>query len=204
MLSVIVGGNPGNASSGRGGSFVFTGSGASATPLVIAGGGGSTNGPVNGLPGQAGTAGSSGGSGSGSGSGAGGQGGGGGFGGSDANFAGGGGGGFFSDGGNGQVSQTASGGGGGQAGSTGAAGGTSGSFNSVSATSPGGFGGGGGSYLTLGAFKTTLLSGVQSGNGLVTIEEIMAPPTMMPEPASLALLGMSVAGMAALRRRARG
>ena len=226
VLSIIVGGS-GNTSSGGGGSFVFTGSGATATALVVGGGGGGAGQFSAGLAGQATPSGGNSGSGN-----AGGTNGAGGTGASGANFAGGGGGGFFGPGSNGSVSATNFiGGGGGQAATAGGAGGAGGAaganvFGSggygggggAGAAAGGGGGGysgggggginsgggGGGSFLALDAFDATLLSGLQTGNGLVTIEEIIPPPTTVPEPASFAVLGLGVAGLFGWRHRQGG
>ena len=149
----------------------------------------------------------------------------------DSSYAGGGGGGFLSAGQNGQARDSGSSlgvfnGGGGGAGSGSAAGGAGTGFAGAGGYGGGGGGGllaggggggysggggaagnigdgGGGSYLALGAINTTLFSAVQSGNGLVTINEITPPPTTVPEPASLAVLGAGMIGAGFVRRRKR-
>lgn len=67
-----------------------------------------------------------------------------------------------------------------------------------------GGGGGGGSFLSSDVLINADLiqtSGVRRGNGMVTIDLISATPVDVPEPASLALLGIGVAGVAMARRR---
>lgn len=215
---------------GGGGSFVVA---PGSIPLVIAGGGGgasfSTDANARGNGGN-GQIGQSGGNGFSSGGGAGGSAGAGGAGGTGN--GGGGGGGFTTSGGAGSAG-TGGGGsylsglaGGvstnGQSGNGGFGGGGAGDYGGGGgggySGGGGGFGlnfggdstprfqggGGGGSFLALGAINPMLLSGIHSGNGLVTVEylaPVIVPPTAVPEPTSLALVGVGLAGIAAIRRR---
>jgi len=218
VLQIAVGGagmSDVGAGGGGGGSFVV---GPGNTPLVIAGGGGgagviSFGQPLPGtVPGGGGLTGPNGGPPFG---GTGGNGGGA----AASAPGGGGGGGFFSTGGN---SSAAGGGGafpslaggfGSPSGGFGGGGGASGDF------SAGGGGGGGGGYsggggATGGAqggnnpgggggsfdagVDQILMADFRMGNGEVVITELAAA---MPEPASIALLGAGLAGLAAISRR---
>ena len=218
VLQIAVGGagmSDVGAGGGGGGSFVV---GPGNTPLVIAGGGGgagviSFGQPLPGtVPGGGGLTGPNGGPPFG---GTGGNGGGA----AASAPGGGGGGGFFSAGGN---SSAAGGGGafpslaggfGSPSGGFGGGGGASGDF------SAGGGGGGGGGYsggggATGGAqggnnpgggggsfdagVDQILMADFRMGNGEVVITELAAA---MPEPASIALLGAGLAGLAAISRR---
>ena len=90
------------------------------------------------------------------------------------------------------------GGGGGSANIAGGGGGGYGGGGGAAGNAPGG---GGGSFLALGSLNTTLSAGVRTGNGLVTIEEL--PSTTTPEPATFAVLGAGLVGLAVRRRRRR-
>jgi hypothetical protein len=221
VLQVAVGGagmSGVGVGGGGGGSFVV---GPGDTPLVIAAGGGGGGillnpftGMTTGDPGEGGLTGLNGGS-------TGGPGGTNGNGGGAGDFLGqgppgGGGGGFFSAGGNAIAGGTGGGafedpiltlaggtpgggfggGGGGPAGGGGYSGGSGGTFHGITGAFPE-HGGGGGSFDA--GTDPTLVADFQSGNGEVVITEIAA---VVPEPASIALLGASVAGLvAALRLR---
>jgi hypothetical protein len=210
-LDIVVGGTPlpacgypkgcsDGGGGGGGGSFVFEPF--AIQPLVVAGGGGggAESNLVVGGPGQTGTNGES--AGGAGGIGGGGGGGGGGF---DANGAGGGGAGWFGSGGDANVGDDLDGtgglgapvfaggggfyadggfGGGGGDGYNGAGGGGGYSGGGGGTDLSSGSGGGGGSYLDPSFTDTTLLGGVNAGDGYVTITEI----TTAPEPASLVLL----------------
>jgi hypothetical protein len=211
-LQIAVGGvgMSGEAGGGGGGTFVI---GPGNTPLVIAGGGGGGGGSVLGSvphPGQGGLIGLDGG----------GPGGGtGGNGGAAGSFVGGGGGGgFFSAGGSGP----AGGGGGAFPGLAGGSGTSNGGFGGGgggaairtrgAAGGGGGYsGGGGGSNGAMGDFgpgggggsldagiDQILMADFRSGDGEVIITELAAA---VPEPASVALLGVGLAGLVIIRRR---
>jgi hypothetical protein len=220
MLQIAVGGAGGDGSSsedggGGGGSFVV---GPGNTPLVIAGGGGGgASLSFQPLPGRGGLTGPDGdpsilGGGT---DGNGGRG-----------FNGGGGGGFFSAGTDGLLPQLAGRGGGafpGLAGGGGAAGGGDGGFGGgggggVSIHSGGGGGGGysggGGGFGSIlggglggggGSFDAgtdqILVADFQTDNGEVVITELAA---QVPEPGSLALLGVGLLSLAAIWRRRAG
>jgi hypothetical protein len=216
VLSIVVGGQGltgGEDGGGGGGSFVVA---PGNTALLVAGGGGGGGGDGGGgaVNGGAGLLGTSGGTGlyssnvSLNNGGTGGNGGGGN--GSGAT----GGGGFFTDGGAGSQGSYTGGksflngaAGAGVYGGFGGGGGGS-AFSNYTGGGGGGFsGGGGGGYVGAGggggSFNSGLnqfgLAGFQSGNGEVTI----IAPASVPEPSSLALLGISLAvgaGFAARRR----
>jgi hypothetical protein len=227
VLSIVVGGQ-GNVDTvnqtgggGGGGSFVYM---SPSSLLAAAGGGGGTGwryGVSSVESGQSGTAGVDSGAPE---DGAGGTNGNGGGGASGSGFYGGGGGGagWLSNGGDTAGQEAASGGGGGGGPSSfaggagydssdagGFGGGGGGGYNSGGGG--GGFsggggggdsgasGGGGGSYLASQFFDPTLASGVQSGDGFVSIDLVNTP-----EPASVALLVTGVIGLMALRRRGHG
>jgi PEP-CTERM motif len=195
---------------GGGGSFVV---GPGNAPLVIAGGGGGGGLVLTGFrqPGEAGLTGPNGG---GFGGGTGGSGGGNGSGGGFLP-GGGGGGGFFSagasDGGGGDAFPGLAGGvglgsgnggfgGGGGSGGIfcgGGGGGYSGGAGAGFVGHGGCSGGGGGGSFDAGT-NQILVADFQTGNGEVVITELAAA---VPEPGSLGLLGMSLALLAALRRR---
>jgi hypothetical protein len=197
---------------GGGGSFIV---GPGDTPLVIAGGGGGGGGSLGGpgIPGQGGLIGPDGG---GQGGGTGGNGGAGGGGSGSNPPGGGGGGGFFSAGGDsamaggGGAFPGLAGGSGSPSGGFGGGGGGSGRFGgagggggySGGGGALGGFvgvvgaGGGGGSF-DAGADQI-LVADFRTGNGEIVITELI-----IPEPASMALLGAGLLGFAAVRRRRR-
>jgi len=207
ILQIAVGGGGtcncfSNLSSGGGGggSFVV---GPDNTPLVIAGGGGGGASapfgglPVTGVPGQGGLIGPNGGGTNGGTAGNGGGGGG-------AGASGGGGGGFFSAGGGlgGKAfPNLAPGGGGGfgGGGGTGAAGAGGGGGYSGGGGGNSAFGlvGGGGGSFDAGTDQI-LVADFQTGNGQVIITELVAE---VPEPASIALLGVGLTGVAIVWRR---
>jgi hypothetical protein len=211
ILQIAVGGagsdNNGAGGGGGGGSFVV---GPDNTPLVIAGGGGGGGAFLTGSsPGGGGLTGPDGGSADGPG-GTGGNGGGG----SMSASGGGGGGGFLSAGGDGVFPfSTATGGGafpdltgglggggfgGGGGADLGAGGGGGYSGGGGGGRSAGSVGpGGGGSSFDAGT-DLILLADFHTGNGEIVITEL---PAAIPEPASIALLGASLVGLALVWRR---
>ncbi len=209
-LQIAVGGmgssNHDGYGGGGGGSFVVA---PSSTPLVIAGGGGGGGAFMTGGGGLATTGGT--GTGGTGGSESGGGGGGGFTTAGTSNSSGGGGGGGYPGliggggayggpnggygGGGGGSGQGAAGGGGGGGGYSGGGGATNGSDNG---------GSGGTSYDTgLSNADLILLSGVNTGDGSVTITLLADTVTAVPEPATLALLGLPLGllGLVTMRRR---
>ncbi len=208
VLAVIAGGAGGNGDfqfggvgGGGGGSFAFNITDGSY--LAVAGGGGGGGFLGAGGPGQATVAGGAGNSGANGGS----EGIGGGAGAGTDGFGGGGGGagvltgGFSSTavaGGAGAPSITSYGvvlaaggfGGGGAAGFTGGGGG--GGFSGGGGGAALGGGGGGGSFLPLTLAHQVLLSGVNSGNGYVTID---LDGSAVPEPSTWAMMAAGFAGL---------
>ncbi|MGO9468005.1 MAG: PEP-CTERM sorting domain-containing protein [Isosphaeraceae bacterium] len=212
VLEIVVGGagvfgGYDTGGGGGGGSFVFeTGA---RLPLMVGGGGGGAgwNTFGEGGPGQSGTDGENG-----AGGGAGGAGGGGGGGSVDSSGGGGGGGGgwlgtgtngsngmyggiTYSGGGGGFGPPTFTGGNGGSGGGNGGfGGGGGGSYDDGGggggySGGGGGFGGGGGgSFIAADLTNSSLMGGVNSGDGFVTLS--------IPEPSSLFLLGLGVFGLA--------
>jgi hypothetical protein len=63
-----------------------------------------------------------------------------------------------------------------------------------------GSGGGGGSFLDPGVIDALMVSGENSGDGMVTINLIAA--TAVPEPDSLSLLALTLLAISGLRRLA--
>ena len=216
----------GNSPGGGGGSFVVLESGASFIPLVIAGGGGGAG--YYGGDGGSGQAGTSGGNGGGTRNGAGGSAGNGGGRstqqGTYPSLQSGGGAGFFSNGGSsdyasgqggqsffnglsgGSASRYDSGAGGFGGGGSGGGlyagnGGGGGGYSGGGGGDVSSGGGGGGSYFTdLLAFAPSELlatGGANRGNGFITLDLIQT----VPEPSSIALLGISLAGLLMSRRR---
>ena len=193
---------------GGGGSFVV---GPANTPLVIAGGGGGSGSFAGVLPapGGPGLTGPDGGNGLGTNGGANGNGG-------DGSVGPNGGAGFFSAGGNGFFPFSMAtgggafpnlmggsngggfGGGGGADLGAGGGGGFSGGGGAERSAAGVGQGGGGGSFDA--GTNQILVTDFQVGNGEVVITELAAA---VPEPASIALLGAGVTGLAAIRRRRR-
>ena len=203
ILQVAVGGAgsdmQGFGSAGGGGSFVV---GPGNTPLVIAGGGGGgatfVAGPLRGGGGLTGPDGGGvgGGTNGNGGAGAGAGGGGGFFSAGGTGFAGGGGGGAFPDLAGGLNDGGFGGGGGGGGRGAGGGGGYSGGGGGPGFEGGGVPGGGGGSFDA--GTDLILLADFHTGNGDVVITEV---PAAIPEPASIALLGASLVGLAVVWRR---
>ena len=206
VLNILSGGSgaTGNFGSiwgggGGGGSFVWTSG--STTPLLIAGGGGGAS--FNGAGGSAAPSyQETGFNGDGPGGGAGGTAGSGGQGatGDGGNYNGGGGGGWYGNGTDGQGttpgSGTGSAGGGWQGG--GGGGGFSGGGGGDGVNYAGGAGG---SYLDPSLTGAGFLSGGNLADGFVQIDSSLITIVPSPEPSTIALAGLGLAGLAAFRRK---
>jgi hypothetical protein len=223
-LTVLAGGAGANGNvgalgyggGGGGGSFVFEG----LATLAAAGGGGGGGGGPFGAPGGPGLATTAGGGGTGSG--LGGSGGAGGLGGTGGGFSGGGGGAGVLGGGTSATGSSPGAGAGSitSPGATQVAGGFGGGGGSgfIGAGAGGGFsgggggggfhgsiggGGGGGSYLASLFTISILTSGVNGGNGYVTIDPVVAPSIPEPSTWALMLIGFAGVGFAGFRRAKR-
>jgi hypothetical protein len=200
ILDIYVGGTGGTGDSGGGGGGTFVVVDMTTAPLVIAGGGGGAGYAGSGGAGQTSVV----------------NAGNGGAGDTTENNGGGGGGGFIApdNGGNGPpgpgeptggsgfptLTGGAGFGGGGYGGGGGSGkddGGGGGGYGGGDAGVGGGGGGGGGSFLDPSVVNALEMAGENSGNGMVTVNQVMAP---VPEPGTLSLLGLSVLAIAGLRK----